>query len=255
MRRGLRWWLTIGSGGAIVLILAVASVVVAAAADGPPAGDVPAIERIIRDYLLRNPQVIVDALQAFERRQEEAKAARVKQTLSERRADLLEDPGSPVGGNETGDVTIVEFFDYRCPHCRNATRSLGDLLAQDREVRVVYKEFPILGAESVVAARAALASRLQGRYESFHRALMGAQGALTRSRVLELAASVGLDTARLEQDMQGPEIGDALRRNYALAEALAINATPAFIIGDEVRLGALDGETLRSLVARAREKK
>ena len=251
MRIGGRWIL----GGLVALVVMVA--LTAWAADETPArskADVEAIEGIIRDYLLRNPQVIVDALQALERRQEAEKAARVKETIVRRRAELSEDSSSPVGGNERGDVTVVEFFDYRCPHCRNAARALAELVAEDRGVRVVYKEFPILGPDSLFAARAALAARLQGRYEAFHRALM-AEGTLNRSRVLELATSVGLDTARLEKDMQSPDIGSAIRRTYALAEALSINATPAFIVGDELRLGALDRDALRALVARAREKK
>lgn len=251
MRIGERWIL----GGVVALVVMVA--LTAWAADETPArskADVEAIEGIIRDYLLRNPQVIVDALQALERRQEAEKAARVKETIVRRRAELSEDSSSPVGGNERGDVTVVEFFDYRCPHCRNAARALAELVAEDRGVRVVYKEFPILGPDSHFAARAALAAQLQGRYEAFHRALM-AEGTLNRSRVLELATSVGLDTARLEKDMQSPDIGSAIRRTYALAEALSINATPAFIIGDELRLGALDQDALRALVGRAREKK
>ena len=242
-----------GSVGALLAMVALAAW---AADDAPPRtkADVEAIERIIRDYLLRHPQVIVDALQALERRQEAEKAARVKETIARRRAELSEDPSSPVGGNETGDVTIVEFFDYRCPHCRTAARLLAELVAEDRGIRVVYKEFPILGPDSLFAARAALAARLQGKYDAFHRALM-AERTLNRARVMELAASLGIDTVRLEQDMESPDIASAIRRTHALAEALSINATPAFIIGDEVRLGALDRETLRALVARAREKK
>jgi len=251
MRIGGRWIL----GGIVALVVMVA--LAAWAADETPARskvDVEAIERIIHDYLLRNPQVIVDAMQALERRQEAEKAARVKETIARRRAELSEDPSSPVGGNESGDVTVVEFFDYRCSYCRSVARALAELVAEDRGVRVVYKEFPILGPDSLFAARAALAARLQGRYEAFHGVLM-AEGTLNRSRVIELATSVGLDIARLENDMQSPDIGSAIRRTHALAEALSINATPAFIIGDELRLGALDREALRALVARARERK
>jgi protein-disulfide isomerase len=237
----------------VVLLLAIACSPSAFAAEPRSAAEVEEIERIIHEYLMRNPQVIIDALQAFERRREAEKAARAKQALADRRTELLADPTSPVGGNESGDVTIVEFFDYRCPHCRSGARALAELLAQDRGVRVVYKEFPILGPESVAAARAALAARQQGGYEALHRALMTAPGSLTRARIMELATSVGLDAARLERDMQSPEVGDILRRTHALAEALAINATPAFVIGDELRLGALDAEALRALVAQARE--
>jgi len=251
MRIGGRWIL-----GSLVALVVMATLA-AWAADEPPArskADVEAIERIIRDYLLRHPQVIMDALQAWERRQEADKAARVKETIARRRAELSEDPSSPVGGNESGDVTVVEFFDYRCPHCRTASRMLAELVAEDGGIRVVYKEFPILGPDSLFAARAALAARLQGRYDAFHRALM-AERTLNRARVIELAASLGLDTARLEKDMQSPDIESAIRRTHALAEALSVNATPAFIVGDELRLGALDRETLRALVARARAQK
>ena len=131
-----------------------------------------AFEGIVRDYLLNNPDVILDVLNILKERQRLAASQQSQQQLVTRREDILNDPGSPVGGNPDGDVTIVEFFDYRCPYCRTVAPRLAQLLEEDEGIRFVYKEWPILGPVSEVASRAALASREQGLYEEFHEALM-----------------------------------------------------------------------------------
>jgi protein-disulfide isomerase len=218
-----------------------------------PAEQRQAIEGIIRDYLMQNPDVLINALRGAKdklKREADAKASKV---LSDRRSEIFDDPATPVGGNPRGDVTIVEFFDYRCPYCKGVLPSLQTLLKEDRNLRFIYKEIPVLGPESVVAARAALAAQRQGKYEAFHAAMMGTKGQITEGTVDQVAGSVGLDVDRLKQDMAAPEIERALRANLALAHALNIHGTPGFIIGNHVVPGALDLDTLKNMIADARK--
>ncbi len=211
------------------------------------------IESVIRDYLLRNPEVIIEAVQGLERKQraEQQRAAQV--ALAERRGDVFSDPASPVAGNPAGDVTLVEFFDYRCPYCKQVAPALNQLLKEDKKLRFVFKEFPILGPESVTAARAALAAQAQGKYHAFHNALMQLRGNFDEAAVMRVAQSVGLDVERLKTDMKKPEIEENLRKTYQLAKALNISGTPAFVIGERIIPGAIDLETLRLLIRQARQ--
>ncbi|MBV8131254.1 MAG: DsbA family protein [Alphaproteobacteria bacterium] len=212
-----------------------------------------AIEGIIHDYLMQNPDVLIEALRAAEdkaSRDADAKAALV---LKDRRGEVFDDPATPVGGNPQGDVTIVEFFDYRCPYCKQVQPVLQALLDQDHKLRFVYKEMPVLGAPSVTAAHAALAARLQGKYEAFHTAMMATKGQITDDVVYQVAGSVGLDIERLKHDMAAPEIDRAVKDNLALASALDIRGTPGFIIGEHIVPGAIDLDALKNLIADARK--
>jgi protein-disulfide isomerase len=205
-----------------------------------------AIEAIIHDYMMQNPDVLIEALRA-------AEDAKSQQVLSDRHHEIFDDPATPVGGNPQGDVTIVEFFDYRCPYCKQVQPTLQALLDQDHKLRFVYKEMPVLGAPSVTAAHAALAARLQGKYEFFHSAMMATKGQITDDVVYQVAGSVGLDVDRLKRDMATPEIEQALKANLALASALEIRGTPGFIIGEHIVPGAIDLDALKNLVADARK--
>jgi protein-disulfide isomerase len=209
-------------------------------------------EQHVRDFLLEHPEVIMEALQILQERQRAAEAENLKRTIAERGDEILNDPAAPVGGNPTGDVTLVEFFDYNCPYCRRVAPTVAEIMATDSDLRVVYKEFPILGPGSTFAARAALGAQKQGKYVPFHEALMAAGESLGEAQVLEIAREVGLDTERLEQDMQDPAIQEAIARNLQLANALGITGTPSFVIGQEVVPGAVDRRTLQGLIARAR---
>jgi len=210
------------------------------------------IERIVRETIRTNPEIVLEALETLRTRDAQAQEARVRRTLVERRADLLQDPAAPVAGNPQGDVTVVEFFDYQCGYCKSVHPTVKDLLAADGRIRKVYKELPILGPGSVIAARAALASRAQGRYLPFHDALMEARGPVTEDSVMRIARSVGLDVDRLRRDMGGAEVERAIRANMDLADALGIRGTPAFVIGDQIAPGALDLQGLQMMVRRAR---
>lgn len=210
------------------------------------------IEKIVRDFLYKNPGVILEAVERYREQQRQEQAERAKLTIRKRKEELFEDPASPVGGNPKGDVTLVEFFDYRCGHCKRFAPSLAKLLEQDDNVRVVYKEFPILGPQSVVAARAALAARAQDRYHPFHKALMSAKGALNEEEIMKIASSVGVDTDRLAADMKDPTIEDAIKKNHELAQALGISGTPALIIEDELIPGAVPLNVLKDKIAKLR---
>lgn len=229
-----------------------------AAAQSPESGlPADAVEKIVRDYLLKNPEIVIEAIEAYKRKQTEAEDAAVRQALAARGRELFDDPDSAVGGNPQGDVTLVEFFDYRCGVCKRVHPIITELMARDGGIRRVYKEWPILGPESVFASRAALAARRQGeeKYRAFHDAMMEARGALKQDTVLRIAAAVGLDSKRLLADLTAPEIERALQRNFSLAEALRLNGTPSFVIGDTVLRGARDIDTLLSIVRDARKKR
>ena len=210
------------------------------------------VERIVRDYLLTHPEIIVRALQTFEANQKVAAETRARRLVAENLSRL--EPVGPeyVAGNPDGDVTVFEFFDYRCPYCKRSFPGLMKTIKKDGNVRLVLKEFPILGQDSVLAARAALAAGAQGRYIEMHEALMQVNGAFTEERILDIAADQGLDIERLADDMYRPKVDDMIRRTYDLARTLEIRGTPAFVVGTEMIPGAVDGERLKALIAKAR---
>ncbi len=212
-----------------------------------------AIEAIIHDYLMQNPDVLIEALREAEAKANTETDAKAAQVLRDRHHEVFDDPATPVGGDPRGDVTIVEFFDYRCPYCKQVHPAIQKLLDQDRKLRFVYKEFPVLGEQSDIAAHAALAARLQGKYEPLHNAMMAAKGQITEEVVYRLAGSVGLDVDRLKRDMTDPEIERALSANRALAKALELRGTPGFVIGDHIVPGAIDLDALKTMVADARK--
>lgn len=225
-----------------------------AADPAPPPLDRAQVERIVRDYLHEHPEVILQAVDAYKKKQDDAELADIRKTIAARHAEIVNDADSPVGGNVKGDVTLVEFFDYQCDVCKSVHGMVADLVKSDGHIRRVYKDWPILGPESLFAARAALASRRQGKYLAFHDALMEAKAPLSDQNVFAIAANVGLDVARLKRDMNDPQIATILERNFALADALHINGTPSFVIGNVLLRGARDLDSMRALVAQARKR-
>jgi len=209
-------------------------------------------ERRVRAYLLEHPEVIAEAISRLESQQGVQEATEVQAVLQSRAGEVFRDPDSPVGGNPDGDVTLVEFFDYNCPYCRQVAPLLLEAVAADPRLRVVFKEFPILGPNSAFAAKAALAAHKQGKYLAFHDGLMKARGVTDERKVLEVAAAVGLDVDRLKADMEAPAIQGLLDRNLDLARALRINGTPGFAAGDKVVMGATDLRGLQALISEAR---
>ena len=259
----MRWLLLTVCGG-----LVLAGAVVAATATSPrrlaaaPAGsampltaDQAELGKSIRAYLLANPEVLVDAMQELERKQDSQRDAVAQKGVSENQAELYRDPDSPVGGNPNGDVVIVEFNDYQCPYCKRAYVAVKAVTKADGNVKIIHKDLPILGEASKIAALAALASVKQRKHAELHAALMENNARLDRGKILEIAGSVGLDVAQLERDMQDPGLQRIIDRNMAIASALGVRGTPAFVIGNQFVPGAVDAEALKQLIADARKGK
>ena len=206
-----------------------------------------AIERYIRAH----PEVIEQSLQAMEAKREADQKEQQKVALKAKQYELLHDPLSPVSGNPKGEITVIEFYDYRCGFCKKAASAVTELQKVDPRVRVVYKDFPILGEPSEIAAKAALASQAQGKHQAFHEALLASHADMTKESVLKIAAKTGLNAKRLEADMADPKWKGVIAKNRALARELGISGTPGFIVGNELVPGALDLNGLKELIARA----
>ena len=211
----------------------------------------------MRDFVLEtirdNPEIVMEAIQTLQARQEQSQADQAQAVLSANRAALEQDPTAPVVGNPDGDVTVVEFFDYNCGYCRRTYSDVQNLLGSDSNLRLVLREWPILGEESVYAARAALASRAQGKYEEFHNALMQNNGRANEASVLRIAKELGMDTDQLVRDMDAPEVAAHIQTSMQLTQALNLNGTPAFIFGDQLVPGAIEFEQMQALVAEIRD--
>lgn len=241
--------LAVISAGLSVLALLYAAGILPPLRDSPSSAD---SESQLRAYLLANPEVLIESVNGLQARRQAAEENELTAVISQRHDEIFNDPGSPVGANPTGDAILVEFFDYNCPYCRQATPMLDSLEQEDKGLRLVFKEYPILGPGSVFAARAALASQKQGKYLAFHKAMMTHQGRITETSSLEVAATVGLDLEQLQQDMKDPAIDEIIKRNIALAQALRISGTPSFVVGKEIVRGLTDAVSLKRLVASAR---
>ena len=238
--------------GALALLAAASP---AGATDMSVSPDRQAIEQIIHDYLMAHPEVVIESLRAGDARAKQQAEADTRAQIAKHKDELVHDTKSPESGNPAGDVTIVEFFDYRCPYCKQVEPDLETLLKQDGRIRLVYKEFPILGPESMIATRVSLAALQQSpqKYARLHAALMSSKGQLSQDSVLKAAEAAGLDVGRIKTDMNGPEVDALIKRNYDLAETLNIRGTPAFIVGNEMTPGAVDLPMFKKLVADARK--
>ena len=212
--------------------------------------DKKAIEKILRDVLRTNPEIVAEALEAYRAKQEAEKVNKARQTLVSRRQELNGGTMTPIGGNPAGTVTVVEFFDYQCGYCKRVFPSILSLIQSDKRIRYVFKELPILGPASMVAARAAVAAWKidKKKYLPFHTALMASRGQLSEGKILRLAADSGIDPKELQKKMKEPEVYQELQNNLNLAQALNINGTPAFIIGNKIVPGAVPLEELKRMV-------
>jgi protein-disulfide isomerase len=235
-----------------MLILLLLGASFPARAGDPSPAEVETIQKVVRDYLKAHPEVLIEALQEYQANQDAKKADQARQTIAAASEELLKDATNPTAGNPKGDVTLVEFFDYRCPYCKAVAPDLEKAISADGNVRLIYKEFPILGPQSLVASKAALAAVAQDKYLPFHDKLLAFKGNLDDVAIYSLAADAGLDVARLKADMEKPEIKDQIDRNYHLAEKLNIQGTPAFIIGSQLLPGAASAEDLAAAFKQAR---
>ncbi|KQP31392.1 disulfide bond formation protein DsbA [Methylobacterium sp. Leaf102] len=215
-----------------------------------------AIEAIVKDYLVKNPDVLQEAIAEGEKRAQETQKLAQAAALKESRDTLTNSPHGVVVGNPAGDITVVEFFDYNCGYCRKALGDIQALVKSDPKLRVVLRDFPVLGAESLEASKLALAAKQQlkaDRMFEFHVKLLETKGRVTGERAIAVAKEMGLDTARLAKDAQGPEVKAALSENVSLGDKLGLSGTPAFIIGDEVIPGAVGVDPIRKVIADVRQ--
>ncbi len=196
------------------------------------------IQRIIKDYLVANPEVFLEVQQALEAKMEQAQAEKMKLALAAHADALFRDPNAPVAGNPKGDVTVVEFFDYNCGYCKRGFADLAKFIKDDPKVRVVFRELPILSKGSEEAARVALAARMQGKYWEFHSAMLNSKGQADMASSLKVAEKAGLDMAKLKADLASPSIDEEIKKVRELAQTLGINGTPHFIVGDRSIPGA-----------------
>ena len=249
-----------------VFRIALVSILFAIAMLGPPLAtaeslappepmpkDRAALDQAIHDYLMSHPDAVIDALKAGQAQADAKAAEQSRRTIKTKQNELLADPDDLVQGNPKGDVTLVEFFDYRCPYCKQVEPSLDALIKDDPKLRIVYKEFPILGEASVYATHVALAAKRQGKYAEFHRVMMATKGDINDDVVLKVAASLGLDMTKIKSDMSAPANDKLIDKNYALADSLDIQGTPAIIIGDTMIPGATDIDSLRKDIAALRK--
>jgi protein-disulfide isomerase len=209
------------------------------------------IVAIMRDALKHDPSILRDAVAALQTDDVARQATEAQAALAANR-DALMTPGDPVGGNPHGDVTIVEFFDTRCPYCRRMEPVMDKFLAQDHGVKLVYKDLPILGPPSTLGSKALLAAQLQGGYEKLREAVMQLPPDTTLPMIQAAAQKLGLDWGRLSHDMDTPAVQQRIDANIKLAHALDIDGTPALVIGDTVVPGAQDLAELQKDVADAR---
>ncbi|MFT7107183.1 MAG: protein-disulfide isomerase [Yoonia sp.] len=210
------------------------------------------IKELALQAIMENPQIIMEAVALLDQERNAQQAAVQAQTLAQQRDFLENDPNAPFMGDADAGTVVVEFFDYNCPYCKRAANDVKALLAADSDVRVVYREWPILGEGSVLAARAALAARAQGKYEEMHWALMDLQGRAEEASILWAARSVGLDIDQLIVDMESDEVTAHIEVSRGIAQSLGFTGTPAFVIGDALVPGAVPLAELQSLVAQAR---
>jgi protein-disulfide isomerase len=214
------------------------------------------IERIVHDYLVAHPEVLQEAMTELEKRQTAAETEKHKAAVKAHAKALFSSPDQVTLGNPNGNVTFVEFFDYNCGYCKRAMSDMLTLLKTDSKLKVVLKEFPVLGPGSVEAARVAVAVRMQDttgkKYLEFHQKLLGGRGHADRARALAVAKEVGMDMARIEKDIKSPEVEKSLRQDFKLAEALGLNGTPSYVIGDNVIVGAIGLQGLQEKINTAR---
>ena len=211
------------------------------------------IVEILRNALRTDPSILRDAVMVLQNADSERETTAARQAIATLGRSLTHAPGDPVAGNPDGDVTLVEFYDVRCPYCRRMLQPMAALLAQDRKLRVVFKDIPILGPASVIGARAALAAGRQGAYLKMREAMMTGPADITQDVVKTASARLGLDWERLQRDMADPAIQARLDENIQIAHRLGIQGTPAYIIGDQMLPGAVTVAELQTAIGSIRK--
>jgi protein-disulfide isomerase len=214
------------------------------------------IETIVRNYLIAHPEVLEEAMAELNKRQAAAEAEKHEASVASNADAIFNSPRGVVIGNKDGDVTFVEFFDYNCGYCKRAMSDMIDLMKSDPKLKVVLKEFPVLGPGSVEAAQVAVAVRMQDpggkKYLDFHQKLLGGKGQADKARALAAAKEAGLDMTRLDKDIASPEVRATIEENFKLAESMGMNGTPSYVIGKQVVVGAIGRDGLAEKIGIAR---
>lgn len=210
------------------------------------------IEGIIHDYLIENPEILREIVEALKVKEDALAVTESSSQIALNREALEGGDSAFVGGNPKGDVSLIEFFDYACGYCKRAAPDVAQLIENDQKIRVVYKEFPILGPASLFAARAAIAARRQGKYLEFHHRLISLQTTLSEGLILQTAEDIGIDVARMKEDMDRGDVQAIIDQNLEIARRLNITGTPSFVIGDQLLPGAVGYENLQAAVKAAR---
>jgi protein-disulfide isomerase len=214
------------------------------------------IETIVRNYLLAHPEVLEEAMAELNKRQAAAEAEKHETSVAKNAQAIFNSPRGVTIGNKDGDVTFVEFFDYNCGYCKRAMTDMLDLMKADPKLKVVLKEFPVLGPGSVEAAQVAVAARMQDatgkKYLDFHQKLLGGRGQADKAHAMAAAKEAGFDMAKLEKDISSPEVRATLEENFKLAEEMGMNGTPSYVIGKQVVIGAIGAEGLKEKIGVAR---
>ena len=244
----------LAAAGAMTLIgLATPVASVAEEFAGPQRAE---IERIVREYLVAHPEVLQEAMTELEKRQTAAESEKHQTAVKEYSKQLFASPNQVVLGNPQGNVTMVEFFDYNCGYCKRAMTDMMELLQNDKNLKVVLKEFPVLGPGSVEAAQVATAVRMQDKtgkkYLEFHTKLLGGRGQADKAHALAVAKEIGLDVGRIEKDMESAEAKASIQESFKLAEALGLNGTPSYVVGQDVVIGAVGLPALKEKINSAR---
>ena len=211
------------------------------------------IEKIVKDYLLENGEIIIEAVDAYQQKAEKERQAKTTETIKAK-LDLLTSADAPSAGNPKGDVTVIEFFDYNCGYCKRALPDINTLIEKDKNVRFVFREMPILGPTSRTAAQWALAAHKQGKYFEYHSALMKFRGQKSDAQLAKLAKNVGLDVEKARKDAASDAIEEQLNKDIELARLVGVEGTPAFIVDGEFFPGYLGEGGLKKAIEKAREK-
>ncbi len=208
----------------------------------------------VREYLLANPEVVIEAVEAYQKKQEMADAEKAKENLKTHKDFLYkaDKDATPEVGNPDATVTVVEFFDYNCGYCKRALKEVQSVLAEDKDVRFVFKDMPILSPQSQTAAHWSLAAQRQGKYFEFHQKVMNHQGGISETSLAEIAKEVGLDVEKMKKDAADPKIAEIVMQNVKVATDLGLRGTPAFIINDRVIGGYIELEEMKRVIAEVR---
>jgi protein-disulfide isomerase len=240
----------------MAVALALCAVPVASKAQSFSSGQRGEIEKIVKEYLLANPEILEEVSAELTKRQTAAETEKHRAAVEKNAETIFNSQRGVLLGNKNGDVNFVEFFDYNCGYCKKAMSDMLDLMKSDPKLRVTLKEFPVLGPGSVEAAQVAVAVRMQDptgkKYLDFHQKLLGGRGQADKARALAVAKEVGVDMAKLEKDMVSPEVAATLNENFKLAEDMGLNGTPSYVIGKDVVVGAVGLDGLTKKISEAR---